>query len=248
MKIPPKHTFSRIHALSKCIASVTLASVSMFATASQLGAAPVTYRFEATVGALPSFNSDVGLPFTLEEGSVIDGVMTFDPDLGNTPVGNSATSAQPFAIELSFDGFSFGTQAFLTTVINNSMILDGPLAGPADFITVRCSSGSCSPNPFTLPGSPPLSLGINMQFSGSSSLLQTPELPNNVSAWNGFTIERSLRIGFATTAGNGALYDAVISPFTVVPEPSATYILLFTPLAWSIFRQRRRGERQDEAL
>ncbi len=196
-----------------------------------LQAAPMTFGFEAEVGLLPPFNADVGLPFTLEEGSVINGLITIDPDRSDPPFGNSSKSLQPFAIELMFNGFSFGTDEFEATAINDSVILDGPNAGGADFIVIRCSSGSsvvCSPAPLEFPGSPPLFFSLDMQLSGSTSLLQEPQLPNGIDVWNGFAIERSVRFSFATTSGNGAVFDATVASFAVVPEPSSVSFMLVT--------------------
>jgi len=191
-------------------------------------AVPVTFQFEATVEPLSPFHGDVGLPFVLEEGSVIDGLLTIDPELGEPPFGNSSKSVQPFGISLSFDGFSFGAEMYEATAINDSGISDGPNAGPADFINFSCSTGgavACSMESLEFSGTGPLTFGMTMKFAGDLSLLSEPALPNDVDVWNDFMIFRELRFTFVGE-GDGELFDATLSSFTVVPEPSVYLLVL----------------------
>jgi len=203
-------------------------------------AAPIIFQFQATVGPLLPGNGDVQLPFALEEGSVINGLLTIDPDLGEPFGGNASRSIQPFAIDLSFDGFSFGAMQYRATAINDSGISDGPNAGPADFITLDCGtagSGVCLVEPLDLPGTEPLFFGLRIAFAGDVSLLSEPTLPEDVDIWNGFMIFRDMRFTFSPAAGPGDGFFTTLSSFTVVPEPSSgclllSYLLLLQSRSW----------------
>lgn len=219
---------------------VVVAALGFLVAHSSLFAAPITFRFQATVGPLPPGNGDVSLPFTLEEGSVIDGRLTIDPELG-APVGaNSFRSVQPYSIDLFFDGFSFGAKQYTATSINDSAIIGfGGDVIPADFINLTCSSSSidvgCVPEPLLLPGTDPLRFSMTMNFAGNVALLPSPTLPEDIDVWNGFTIERRLVIRFIAN-GVGDSYFTTVGNFSVVPEP--TSLALFLALTGQLFLRR----------
>jgi hypothetical protein len=194
--------------------------------------APMTYTFQATVGEIPPFNGDVSLPFTLEEGSIIDGKFTIDPELGEREHANGFESSQPYSLNLSFDGFSFGAEMYQGSVVNDAAII--PFGGPeipADFVTLDCSSdlaaaGACTSARIEFPGSEPLALGVRMDFAGDPSILATPALPANTIQWNQFNIWRRLTFIFVTPDIKVDGFDATLSPFKLVPEPSSVCVAL----------------------
>lgn len=207
-------------------------------------AAPMTYSFQATVGSLPPFNSDVGLPFTLVEGSVIDGRLTIDPELGERRFVNAYESVQPHSIELSFDGFSFSAEMYQADVVNDSAII--PFGGdpiPADFVTLSCSSDllaadSCNSRRIEFSGSEPLALGVNIRFAGDPAILPTPEIPSSTIQWNQFSIRRNLTFIFVTPDIQVEGFDANISSFQLVPEPSSS-LLALTLLTLALIQRTR---------
>ena len=211
------------------------AFVALCAMTITAAAAPITYKFQATVGPLPPFNDDVGLPFTLEEGSVIDGRLTIDSTLDVRNPGNSSESTQPFAIEFSFSGYSFGAEQYSTGAFDNASIGDSSISGHIDIVQFSCSSSSldvaCSQQRLEFPGSPPLRFSLSADFIGDSGIFIDPALPSDVSGWNSFALRRQLTFVFTESPGNSAGYFSTLGEFAVVPEPNTLFCL------WIVFGQ-----------
>jgi hypothetical protein len=219
-----------------------LVAVLVLSWTTYLQASPVTFQFEAIIGPLPPGNTDVGLPFVLQQGSVLQGRVTLDQDIAGVPLGTVSKSVQPFDFMLTFDAHTFGTGVYLASVFDDNQLIDGPNPGPADIIRLDCPTEETSCQTSSLFGSESQTLLLSMrlamfgrwQFSANPAYwplnmevpLSEPVLPSDADTWNEFNLERSLWFTFSDTQGHVACYPASIGPFTVVPEPSVFTVLL----------------------
>jgi hypothetical protein len=211
------------------------------ATASQAG--PVTFRFEATLKALPPFNDDLGLPFVLQEGKVIQGRFSFDANLGiPMPDTNAAIGFMPYAMSFRIDGLPVEIQNYQAIAIDESVIIDNETySGPAEFLSAECypSIPSCAPGIISTINGPALIYG-GLDFAGIPEIMLTPSFGNDPDVWNAFQLRRNLQIVFVSNDGlNSAGFEALVGEFFVLPEPSSfCLVIACAVVSVSLFRHR----------
>lgn len=185
-------------------------------------AAPITLRFNATIQSLSTgIPFDSGIDFAV--GDVVSGQFTFEPQLGD---GNAVfESSHPYQFEFNINGSHFASPNYETEAVNNSLITDFPLVNRIDSIRLGADNLQAK-NPAEFPNIDPLPSGFQMTLYGSDDVFAQASLPADVNTWNEFTLWRMVRVSFRDGNGNVVGFNAQLSPFVQVPEPSAIAIAL----------------------
>lgn len=207
------------------------------AIAVSLMAEPVTLRFDAEIGPRRPDSEPIELPFSFAEGDKLIGKFRFDP-VDVPPETQAIEAAQPYEIEFTIDGFTFGTTGYLIAVGDDVVGDDIPVS--FDDIRVRCSVGGpdvCGERLLAGPGSP--EFFFSFRISGDVGVLEGADIPGDAAVWNNFDNQTSLSLAFQdqTTKEIDGL-RAFNLTFTNVPEP-ATVWLLVLPLTLLLLRDIR---------
>ena len=207
-------------------------------------AAPVTFRFDATVTHALAANP-FDLPFGYQVGGEISGKLTFEPGSGE-PLGDTATAieAEQFLdLEFSIDGVEFGSSRYSIRVVNDTLIDDSGINGLVDTMNIRCSPSapqSCMPDLISLPGGDPFSIGSRIQLTGIGSILEMPSISPDSEIWNLFAFNRSLSLSFRDQSNGSISLFATIGAFEPVPEPATFCLVKALILCFAVGSRRRR--------
>jgi len=230
---------------------VCAAAVLVFGTSATLEAAPVTFVFEATVDFISpgaSFDSEIDL----EEGDVITGQFTFEPNAGD---GSSALVVnQPYNFTVNINGVELSTAAFETTVRDDAYSIIDCGDCPGFVISDRLSlSGSnlMEVGDIALSNLDADSSGFQMQLEewfgdpywSGMDILGAAEIPAGPEAWNLFS-RRSLQVWLGDGQGGIFSLNATVGQFTIVPEPCSGSLILSVVVSGLAARTGRRFRSQ----
>ena len=193
--------------------------------------APATLEFDAVVGPpRAGFGDNIGLPFSWAEGAIISGQFTFDPVDVQASV-TRTEAVQPYAIQFTVNGFTFGTSHYLIDVQDDGLTF--PDIGPPfelDEIRIGCSlrgaSDVCGERLVDGPGSDRFGFAINL--GGEANVLEGADIPADAAVWSSFNdFGSSIRISFfdSATSGSEGLIASIVR-FRLVPEPSSSLLVL----------------------
>lgn len=197
--------------------------------ASGVCAAPVTLRFEATVGQPRQGVVDTVPPswnISLQQGDTISGTFTFEPfdAPSNT---NTTTLAQPFDFSIDIKGRVLTTSQYGVEAFNDAVSDDVPQR--RDIINSGCSFAGgpavCQPSAIS-PGSP-IEWAFAMAMHGNSSVLVGADIPADVTAWQAFDFY-DMGVSFMDS-NTRRFYGFLATPrsFQEVPEPdSCSYVVV----------------------
>ncbi len=212
--------------LAHLLISLALGTLSLPVTA-----APVTFRFEATIDTV--FDT---IPFVsgidVAVGDSISGMFSFEPEEAN---GNQSLEiVQPYVASIHVDGKNLVTPSSMQDLtlrsFNNRNIADFP-PGLLDTIEV---GGSLGPEDATvLPDVTPSSSSFRLSLFGDHSILDAASFPREPSVWNSFLFGRSILVGIRGESGKSLGINAVVREFALVPE-SETVSLAIAALVFSL--------------
>ncbi len=189
-------------------------------------AAPITLRFNATIGNI--YNAipfDAGFDFAL--GDVIVGQFTFEPQPGD---GNMVfESLQPYQFEFNINGSKFASPDYETESVNNSLIMDFSLASRIDSIRLGADNLQAM-NPAEFPNIDPSHSYFQITLYAPDDAFAQASVPTDVTTWNKFNLWRSIEMSFGNGSGHTG-FQAFIGAFTEVPEPSTITMTLIALIA-----------------
>lgn len=225
--------------------SAILVALGFSASGAVLPAAPVTLRFNATIGPPNVGDNPINLPFSFAEGDLVEARLTCEPI--NVPSNvQLTTSNQQFSVEFQINGFSFGSSRYNLIAVDNTSIttepgdIDPP---PQDGVALNCDMGgenTCEPK--SIDGAGSAEFEFFLRLVGNEGVIDGADIPGDPAIWNSFVTERMLRINFREPETT-EFYEinATVNLFASVPEPgcimsSAGALLL------GACRRRRRTE------
>jgi len=238
-----------------------LALVMLLANGPALVAAPVTFAFEATVDSISpgaSFDSAIDL----EEGDVITGQFTFEPDPGDGS--SSLVVNQPYNFTVNINGVELSTADYGATVRNDARIsVDCPdLSCPNVFDLLELNGNSLSAtngNDAVLANLASKSSGFRLSLAANADsslmdenfnpiplvvVLEAAEIQADAGVWNQFS-RRSLRVWLGDSQGDTFSLNATVGQFAVVPEPSSgSLVCLSIIMAGFAARAGRKFQKQ----
>jgi hypothetical protein len=202
-------------------------------------AAPLTFRFEATVEDILVGNPyESGVAF--HQGDIVTGEFTFQPNQGNGDT--RFTVVQPYRFLLDINGDKLFAPTFEITADDDDFIFDFDEATVVDQLELRGA--------YLQPLNP--SSGVNIAPSQSSfrvelwagvflpqqvvEVLEPANIPADVGVWNELDIRRNLHVILRNGEGGVVSFSATIGPISQVPEPAWTSCTLLAAITASTFR------------
>lgn len=218
---------------------VVLSAIALV-TSSRVDAAPVTLHFSATIETVPpGIPFDAGIHFAL--GDTISGDFTFEPTQGDG--GQSYRAVQPYDFILNINGVSVFTPSFTIEAIDNVLVVsDCPpgvncLSGVFDELIVGGSFLAGVENQPAL-GIAADRSSFRMELYGLPHLLSQGSIPSDDEAWNAFQVETSLGVSFENGVGGVVGFQAKLSNFTTIPEPSCATVAVLASASLLCCRRR----------
>jgi hypothetical protein len=195
-----------------------------------LHAAPITLRFEATVGP-PRQGFDGFLPpgwnISLQEGDTISGTFTFEP-FDAAPNTSKTMLVQPFDFSFHIRDRTLTTSQYGIAVFNNSMSDEVP--EPRDRISLGCSAGVNTPSciPAIVAAPEPLDWTFLLNLEGDSSVLDGADIPADALVWQQLIFSDSMGLTFIDNSAHRSYgFTATPTIFEAIPEPGNFLSLLF---------------------
>jgi hypothetical protein len=187
-----------------------------------LQAAPVTMRFDATVGPPrqgvngtlpPSWNT------SLQQGDTVSGTFKFEPF---DAASNSYTTAlvQPFDFSIQIKSRTLTTSQYGIEVFNDVMADDVPM--PYDSIHFGCSffGGGVVCAPPTTSADESIEWAFGIAAFGDSMLLDGADIPADPIVWQRFVSDNTMLVTFNDSVEGFAYgFLATIDSMQAVPEP-----------------------------
>jgi len=234
------------------------AAVLVFSACATSEAAPVTFAFEAMVDSVStgaSFNSEIDL----EEGDVITGQFTFEPNTGDGSP--SLVVDQPYNFTVNINGVDISTADYEAIVRDDAGVIvdcvDLSCPSILDILELEGSSLSVANNTMLM-NLDSESSGFRMRllasadpniFEGSFEnlvpiplevVLDAAEIPADVEIWNSFS-GRSLQVWLVDDQGGAFSLNATVGQFTVVPEPTSGSLVFLGLIAVGLAARTGRG-------
>jgi hypothetical protein len=209
-------------------------------------AAPITFRFDATVRA-PRQGFEMRLPpnwnLSLQEGDAISGTFTFEPFDATTGTSRSVLY-QPFDFSIDIKSRTLSTSEYGIEVFDDRLLEDAPQ--PSDNINVGCSylGGGVECMPRTVSVSDPVEWSFGFALFGEPRILDGADIPSDPLIWEQLLAEKTMLVTFTLPVGPQSYYgfQATIETFKVVPEPSTVGLVVFGSILiasiWHIFGLR----------
>ena len=220
---PIRHRFCARLSILEAVSAFVFLMNAFLALDPRVEAAPVTLRFDATIGTVSTgIPFDSGVQFSL--GDTISGKFTFDPAEGDG--GMSFHAVQPYDFFLNINYVSLFTPSFEIEAINNTVIIsDCPagvdcLSGPVDELDLGGGGLSWVEN------APPLNIdpsksGFRMTLNGMANVLAQASHPSDADVWNDFDLRRQFDVDFEDGNGGAIGFVATLGEFVAIPEPSS---------------------------
>jgi hypothetical protein len=193
-------------------------SFSLFAAPRPGNAAPVTFRFDAVVDGLP-WNVEGGFvpptwPETIQTGSVVSGVFSFDP-LDVPSLVERTVIQSPFDFSITIGSWTLVTPSYSISVLDDYRAeFEHPFV---DSISLGRSNFLSDPT-----GSDPIGVQLQLFFYGDASVLDGADIPAEPEPWRQLFFPESLIIylGDPRVAGTYGFVGTVQS-LIAIPEPGA---------------------------
>jgi hypothetical protein len=218
-------------------ASLSFVCALAFASCSASLAAPVTLRFEATVGP-PRQGVDASVPpnwnMSLQQGDSISGTFTFEPfdAASNTP---KTTLVQPFDFSFHIKNRTLTTSQYVVEVFNDHTSVDAP--NPTDDINIGCSflGGGTICAPATVSPVDPTEWAFGIALFGDSTVLDGADIPSSPLVWQSFSFY-DMDVTFRETFSN-RFYGFAATPvsFQLVPEPTSALQIVLAAVVFFLF-------------
>ncbi|MCC7476514.1 MAG: hypothetical protein IT425_14070 [Pirellulales bacterium] len=184
-------------------------------------AAPVKYQFSATITQVQGDATALNLPFALHVGQQVNGCYSFATEQAMLDVFLHHELGVLGQVSLAIDGTEMPAAANLG-LLNSVAILDPPITGPTDSISL----GYLSPTN-VFPGWPGSVAGQlwthDLVLVGADGTITAPEQLLDASTWNQLTMLRRLDIQFGFP--NTVMVQAMVGDFIAVPEPTSDRLL-----------------------
>jgi hypothetical protein len=185
-------------------------------------AAPITFRFDATIGPPRQGTFPIELPFSFAEGDHISGSFTFEPfDAPSDAFQTVNSQNSTFKLQIGsvvLSNFHYSIQAD-----NNLVSDDGPI--PEDRLLLQClgTGNQCLASP--IDGADHVAWSFGWTLNGGSGILDGPDIPASIETWNQL-LPSSILVSFHdNTTGRGTGFQATIDALHVVSEPTTAAIL-----------------------
>jgi len=195
------------------------------------GAAPVTFTFAGEITAVKVLSASE-LPFDVAAGDTLTGKFAlepFDAEPGSNSGGKFVDSVQDFNFDLILDSTSLTATSYSLNVRDNIPFIDAPFS--SDVISLSCfpsSSPACEPG--VVPGSDSLRWAFSLPMTADGSAIDGPDLLPDPRVWNQF-LPSYLTMTFRENGSINVLtLNAKIERFELVPEPSASNVVLLALL------------------
>ncbi len=187
-----------------------------------LQAAPMTFAFEAEISSVSlGIPFDSGIDFSV--GDTISGQFTFEPfeeDCAVTsgpiqPLGCTRLQSNTFLVDVN--GTEIESSSYEINVLNNGGVTGFPQL--TDLLQPR-GGGLMSQSAAGSINIDSASSGFSMSLVGPTDSIEFASIPGSPLAWNQFNLERSLNITLRDGHGGAIGFQADVSQFFVIPEPS----------------------------
>lgn len=221
-------------------------SIVTFLTISRVESAPVTFRFDATVGPpRQSFDGFVppGWNISLQQGDTISGTFTFEP-FDAAPDTYKTTLVQPFDFSIHIKSRTLTTSQYGIEVSNNIWIESDSIgvdtSGPRDRISLACSAGADTPSciPASVAAPEVLDWTFLLGIEGDSSVLDGADISADPSAWRQFDA-RSILVTFTDNGAHRSYgFQATPTSIDAIAEPASSLLLFLASALMVLFRNR----------
>jgi hypothetical protein len=214
--------------LQLCVVLSTLTLI----TGSRAESAPVTFRFDATVGPpRQSFDGMVppGWNISLQEGDIISGTYTFEPH-DVAPDVSHTTLVQPYDFSIYIKSQMLTTSQYGMDILNNVMTDEVPES--RDRISIACSAGANTPScvPAAISAPELLAWEIVLGFEGSPSILDGADVPADILVWRDFSLHSLLVTLIDNSAHRSYGFLAMPTSIDAIPEPDNCFQLIFVSM------------------
>jgi hypothetical protein len=211
----------------------------------EVGAAPVTLQFNATIDTVFTGNPfDSGVSFVA--GDIVLGKFTFEP------IGGDGTSSirvsQNHTFRVSVDGVELASESYEITADDDDYVFDFEPATILDQLELRgIGIGAVDQTGGTNIDPRRSSFEMNLWadsplMMGSVDVLEPAHIPEALDKWNAFDAWRNLQLILRDGQGGSVGFSATVRDFFPIPEPSepalAVSTILGVLLARSGFRTR----------
>jgi hypothetical protein len=199
-----------------------------------LHAAPITLRFEGTIGPPRDGTFPIDLPFSFAEGDPISGSFKLEP-IDVTSGVQLTELLQSGMLTLNVDFAQLQSEHYSIQVVDNLTSDEDPI--PADRIRLSCSSFIAQPscNPTHIPGSTTVDWAFGITLNGAGGVLNGADVPGDVAAWRQF-LPGDLLVTFRDTlTGRTNGFIATIESIEIVPEPGSFMLILLSCGGFGLF-------------